>query len=533
MLIQYVLDEYANSSHPAVICAEKGLTFSYAGLSRMSMDTAGRFLRMGIRPGDRVAILLPGSIEFAAAFFATVAAGAVAAPLDIYLKKNLLLTLLDTLKPRLLVTNHQLLRKIRSELEGITVCLVEYHNGLSVGFPDGDTDVIAGSPDGSASPSGYGFPHVDPAGDAVIIMSSGSTGMPKAVRLSHRAVIRNIMMHLESLDLEFEYDIRGLQVLPMNFSYGLIASFLSIIYAGGTAVLLPYLDPKLMHDTLARYGINLFMGTPTHFRYMIENCSSEYDFSSLPVRGITLGGDQCRRYTLDLIMNRFPAAKVYITYGLSEAGPRVSTLPPDRVADKPHSIGLPLKGVEVSILAADGRMCKPHEHGEIVVKTPSLMSGYFGDEERTNLAIRDGRCHTGDIGYMDEEGFLYYVGRQDRRFKLGGRYVNPNFIEQCIASNPHVQEVTVEKLDSERDEVIRARIKAKDAHGEELLHELKRLCRQHMPAYMVPGEFEFEERDYYSYKGKKFVPVKEALPEGPLAAGKTPSTDNNNKNREE
>lgn len=512
MLIQQILYDHDTSPRPAVVCADKGLACSYAELSRMSRDLAAGFLDDGLREGDRVAILLPNSIEFVAAFFGAVTAGAVAAPLDIYLKRDVLLAVLDTIRPRILVTNHHLLRKIRTELHGTTVCLAEYDGTLSLSFteyggPGTDAGPRAG---GDVPPHERRFPLTDPAGDALIILSSGTTGVPKGVRLSHRAVLRNIAMHLESLELEDE--VRGLQVLPMNFSYGLIASFLSILRKGGASVLLPYLEPKLLFETLARHDINLFMGTPTIFQYLIDHSGSELDLSAMPLRCITLGGDRCRRHTLDLIRDRFPSARIYITYGLSEAGPRVSTLRHDLIGDIPHSVGLPLKEVEVTILDNEGRRCAPLEPGEIVVKTPSLMNGYFGDDERTNRVIRNGLCHTGDIGYLDEHGFLYYVGRNDRQFKFGGRYVNPAFIEQCIASHPQVREVSVAKIDDEREEAIRARIKAGDAREEELVRELKRICRQHMPAYMVPGEFIFEEHDHYIYKGKRFVPAKKQLP---------------------
>jgi acyl-CoA synthetase (AMP-forming)/AMP-acid ligase II len=253
------------------------------------------------------------------------------------------------------------------------------------------------------------------------------------------------------------------------------------------------------------------------FQYLIDHSGPCPGLSALPLSCITLGGDRCKRYTLDLIRSRLPSTKVYITYGLSEAGPRVSTLPHDRVASLPDSIGLPLKGVEVSILDGDARRCAPYECGEIVVRSPSLMSGYFGDVERTNRVIRGGLCHTGDIGYLDEHGFLYYVGRKDRQFKIGGRSVNPAFIERCLASHPQVQEVVVLKAETERDESICAKVKAKDVPEEELVQDLTRLCRQHFPAFMIPGKFHVESHDRYYYKGKLFVPRKEQLPPGSVA----------------
>jgi acyl-coenzyme A synthetase/AMP-(fatty) acid ligase len=213
------------------------------------------------------------------------------------------------------------------------------------------------------------------------------------------------------------------------------------------------------------------------------------------------------------VSNRLPAARPYITYGLTEAGPRVSTLPHRFVKRFPESVGLPLHGVEISIIDDRGQARAPREAGEIVVKTPSLMNGYFGDPARTQSVIRNGLCHTGDIGYVDRRGFLYCLGRKDRQFKLGGRMVNPSFIEQCIASHPFVREVTVAKSENGQEEWLCARVKTREAPKKNLPEELRKFCRRRVPDHLVPGEFRFEHGDHYYHKGKVFSPAKEAVPD--------------------
>jgi acyl-CoA synthetase (AMP-forming)/AMP-acid ligase II len=264
---------------------------------------------------------------------------------------------------------------------------------------------------------------------------------------------------------------------------------------------------------VSQYDVNLIMGTPAIFQYVIEKALTGSDFRRSPVRYVTLGGDRCRRYALNLVSKRLPSARPYITYGLTEAGPRVSTLPHRFVKKLPDSVGLPLRGVEISIIDERGRTRAPQETGEIVIRTPSLMNGYFGDPARTQRVIRNGLCHTGDIGYVDRRGFLYCLGRKDHQFKFGGRMVNPSFIEQCIASHPFVREVTVAKSENGQEEWLCARVKIREAPKEHLPEELRRFCRKRVPSHLVPGEFRFEHEDQYYHKGKVFSPAKEELPD--------------------
>ena len=515
-LASSILFERETSSRTAVVCAQSGVSLSYAELARMSKTLAADLRRNGLRPRERVAIFLTTSVELAAALFGAWAADAVVVPLDIFMKRAELLAILAAIQPRFLITNPNLHRKIHAELHQTAVCILEFGPSLMTSFVAPAAASASGLRVSDHGAPLQPTPHPRPAPDedAVMILSSGTTGLPKAVRLSHQAVLRNISMHLESLGIE--EDIRGLQVLPMNYSYGLIASFLSILHTGGTAVLQPALEARAVLDAVRDHDVNVVMGTPAIFQHLVESVTDRSALHPSPVRYVTIGGDRCKRYALDLIRKQLPKTKTYITYGLSEAGPRVSTLPPEQVEARPQSVGLPLRGVEVRILDDRGKKCHPQEKGEIIVKTPSLMNGYFGDPERTQRTIRDGFCHTGDIGYLDDAGFLYYLGRKDRQFKLGGHLVNPAFVEHCISSHPLVREAVVEKIENERDESLCAKITTVPAPQQELVTELKRLCRQQMPEHMIPREFRFENSDRHYYKGKPFNAAKSPVPDEPV-----------------
>ena len=479
----------------ALVSPDDDRGLSYSDLCRHCRGLAELLKRRLTARGARVALLLPACAEFVIALFAASAAGAVAIPLDIYTKPQELVAILHFLEPELVITNASLRRRINAA--GPASCVVELDkNSLRAAF-SGERSLADANSDAA--------PVADPEQDAVLILTSGTTGHPKAVRLSHRAIRRNIDMHLESLALGG--DIISLQVLPLNYSYGLVACFLSTLSLRGTTILTPQaLEPKLIHALVERYGANLLMGSPLIFQYLLENGGDDRR-ALRALRYLTVGGDRCAPSQASLIRRCLPWASTYITYGLTEAGPRVSTLAPQFFASMPQSVGRALPGVEIAIMDPAGRSSQPGETGEVAVRTPSLMNGYFRDEAKTAEKVRDGWLWTGDLGRLDSDGFLHLLGRRDREFKFRGRRVHPGYIEQIIFTHPDVQEVHVTRAEGAQGEHLRATLKAQTGSEEQLIQELRMLCRRHLPAFLSPEEFRFYDRDVYHFKGK---PAKKA-----------------------
>src|SRR2546421_7575459 len=234
-----LLYQHRGSSRVALVSPEDGLELSSAGLCGHSGARAARLREHTAVRRQRIVLLLPGSPEFVVALFAVSEVGGVAIPLDIYTKPRELRVILGFLKPALIVTNASLQRRIKAGLSGAACCLVEGDGtGLQVAFC-GDAPPAESVPDA--------LPVADPEEDALFILTSGTTGHPKAVRLSHRAIRRNIDMHLESLALQGE--IISLQVLPMNYSYGLNACLLSTLRLHGTTVLTPHVIERSEEHT--------------------------------------------------------------------------------------------------------------------------------------------------------------------------------------------------------------------------------------------------------------------------------------------
>jgi acyl-CoA synthetase (AMP-forming)/AMP-acid ligase II len=523
--IHSILSEHQDDSKTALMFPEKAVALTYEELFNESTCLSNVLRELGASSGGRVAIWLPNSPEFAVALFAILNVGGIAVPLDTYAKKDDILRIADFTQADVIITNRSQFRKIKGDPPaGSKICLldmsgnvqtvgcrlrIEVKNGVEtdayVSYNPKSTPVGGGAPNPSQIRNPCSSELLGQSLDAFFIMTSGSTGTPKAVRLSHQAVLNNIQMHLDSLEIDSE--IVGLQVLPMNYSYGLIASFLSILYNHGTAILMSSVEANRVARCIDQFKINLFMGTPTTFRYLFDQKRLGSKMDSL--RHITLGGDKCHPYLANMIQQNLPDAKVYITYGVTETGPRVSTLPPRYFSTHSSSIGKPLSGVEVRILDESGTECPPNETGEIVVRTPSIMNGYFGNDAATTQVLRDGWYYTGDLGSKDCDGFLYYAGRKDNGFKINGKKVNPTVIEDCICSHPSVQECRISKVEDERTEHIRAVIKAvpsvdgaQNGSDAALIDELRKFCRKRMSLHLVPREFSFDETGQYYFKGK-------------------------------
>jgi len=519
--IHHILSQEKNTQKTALVFPQSAVTLTYAELFEQCVQLSHAFQSQAVLPGSRIVILLPNSPEFIIALFAIMKVGGVAIPLDTFAKKSEILDILNLINPRLIVTNQSLSRKIRRDLSVNTrICFLNFSTeklGIWYHF----TEFHAVMPSKSISDKGKNpkddlhFSTITPRNDALFIMTSGSTGIPKAVRLSHESVLCNMRMHLNSLRIDS--DIIGLQVLPMNYSYGLIASFLSILYSQGTVIFTTDLQAKLIIQHINRFKVNLLVGTPTFFRYIfdkvsIKNSDTHARESAVPdeqkiylsmdsLRYITLGGDKCPPNLLNLIRKKLSNVRVYVTYGLTEAGPRVSTLPPEYLSTHPHSIGIPLNGIEVKIIKEHGEICLPYEMGEIVVRTPSIMNGYFGTEEKTAKVLQGGWFYTGDLGWTDKEGFLYFGGRKDMTFKINGKKINPSLIEDYICSHPSIETCCIHKVKEDTIEYIRATIKLTEITSDTLIDELKRICRQKLPAYMIPKDFTLDDQHYY-FKGQ-------------------------------
>jgi len=329
---------------------------------------------------------------------------------------------------------------------------------------------------------------VHPEAVAVIIFTSGSTGTKKGVMLTHKNLIANTESILGYLHLT-ESD-RVCVVLPFFYCYG--ASLLHThIRAGGSVVLNNKIFLGSVIKDINQYECTGFSGVPSTFQILINKTHflSE-EFPSL--RYFTQAGGQLPNKYIQLIVDAFPQKEFFVMYGATEATARLSYLPPHLVKEKMGSIGKGIPGVTLEVLDRNGLPIKPGEIGEITAMGDNIMKGYYNDPEGTAVAVRDGRYYTGDLATVDEDGYIYVVGRSKNIIKSGGYRISPNEIEDLILSLEEVSGcVVVGVPDDVMGEAVIAVVQSGGAERENVSAKIMSLCNTTLPSYKVPMGIEF------------------------------------------
>ena len=337
---------------------------------------------------------------------------------------------------------------------------------------------------------GEGTPVADPPKSdelASIIYTSGTTGRPKGVMLSHGNLAANSAAIIKYLALT-PAD-RGLCVLPFHFSYGNSVLHTHLL-AGAELVIEDNLAfPHLTVQRMQAEAITGFAGVPSTFALLLGRVNfKEYDLSKL--RYLSQAGGGMAKPLMERLRAELPHVALFIMYGQTEATARLSYLPAEDLAEKLGSVGLPVDGIEIQV-QLDGRPVKTGEVGEICARGASIMQGYWKDPAATREVLRDGWLRTGDLGHIDEDGYLFIDGRTVDMIKVGAFRVSPQEVEEVIAAVPGVEEVCAAAMPDELlGQAVKAVIvKREGADIDE--RAVKAYCRQNLAAYKVPKLVEF------------------------------------------
>jgi long-chain acyl-CoA synthetase len=444
------------------------LKVSYAELENQVEHYARYIVHLGLKPGDRVAIALPNCPEFIYSYLGITRAGGVAVPLNLLQSPRELAFMLKDAGTNFLITSEAIGRQLQ-QLPGLSLTPVIL-------------DKACREQISSASPAA--FPAICPDTVCTFLYTSGTTGQPKAVMLTHANLVANVIA-MDNVS-DFDRDDNFLAVLPMFHSFGWATSVLLPLYLGCGITILDRFMPKEVLQVLAEEKVTVFCGVPSMFSLMLK-LRRTLPFPRL--RYAFSGGDSIPPEHLREFENKFKIP-VIEGYGLSEASPLVS-LNPIKGLRKAKSIGIPLPGVEVRIIDEENRDLPPGEVGELLVKGPNVMHGYYNRKEETADTLKDGWLHTGDLGYRDPECYLYLVGRKKELIITAGLNVYPKEVEEALEEFPAVAEAAVIGVPHPvKGEVIKAYIRPEEGQKPDR-QELLRFLRNRLANYKIPEAIVF------------------------------------------
>jgi amino acid adenylation domain-containing protein len=469
----------------ALVCGSDRV--SYRELAARTCQLAWALRRRGVLPGDRVLIFSGNTIAMAVSFWGVLAAGAVAVPISPSTKVEKLAWLLNHCGASALITERRLApvcceaapRAVR-----LRTVLVADLIGV-VGLPHVIDLAAAMSVETTEAPP------PDSRGDAdlaALIYTSGSTGRPKGVMLSHRNMVSATESICQYLSLREDDVIHG--IMPMAFDYGLYQLLLSVRRGARLVLAPPFTLPGQVLKQAAVERVTFFPGIPTVFAMLeqLEEVSS-WDLSS--IRAVTSTAACLTNRHIATIRRIFPGARIYSMYGITECK-RCTYLPPEDLARKPTSVGIAIPGTELWLVDGQDRRLGPNQVGQLVIKGPTVMQGYWRDPEETLRVLRPGPepddlvLYTGDLCRLDEDGYLYFVGRMDDVIKSRGEKVSPHEVEIVLGSIPGVNEAAVIGVP---DELLGQAVKAyvvADAGVTLSKTDLLRECRNRLEGFKVP-----------------------------------------------
>ncbi|MGV1007297.1 MAG: long-chain-fatty-acid--CoA ligase [Dermatophilaceae bacterium] len=418
------------------------LALSYAQLDAMSDAVASGLVEAGVHPGDVVGLQLPNVPEFAIALHGILKAGAVVVPMNTQYKSMEIAYLLMDSGARHLITDASSAAEAAEAMEEVGGA------GLYVvgTIPDGVTARPFPELTGHEVLDPVPFVQRQPGDTAILLYTSGTTGKPKGVQLTHFQLFMNAGAHTEAFAMDSSSKV--IAVMPLFHALGLSGILNATVRSGGTVLLLPKFDTKRVLELIQEYGATLIHGVPTMYHSLLHFPDlAAYDTSTLQMCGSA--GAAIPAEVIDEVERTF-GVQILEMYGLTESGPLAAyNDPKDR---KPYSIGKPIAGVEIEIWDEDKRpLPRGAQHvGEMVIRGHNTMSGYLNNAVATAEAFTNGWLHTGDLAYMDEDGFLFFVDRKKELIIRGGYNVYPREVEEVLYSNPKVSEAAVVGVPDER-----------------------------------------------------------------------------------
>jgi acyl-CoA synthetase (AMP-forming)/AMP-acid ligase II len=489
MLVHHFLETSSNRfpGKKAVWYNDEWMT--YQQINCKSNSLAACLVNNDVKCGDRVAILLENSFEYIISYFAILKAGATVVALNTEIVAKTVHELLVDCGAVVIITSKKFETIVSDVLRDCADIRLIISGDNSFNEKIGTVKTVSFETifNEYLQFSGVRVISVDLAS---IVYTSGSTGKPKGVMLTHQNIYDNtisIATYLEMTDLD-----RMMVVLPFYYIYG--NSLLTThFHVGGSLVIdNRFMYPNVILDTMVKLAVTGFAGVPSTYMLLLQKSKLRtMKFESL--RYVTQAGGHLAISVQEDVVNVFSPAKLYVMYGATELSPRLTYLPPHKWSEKKGSIGISIPNVEAFIADKSGNKLPVGVEGEIAGRGSNVMKGYWNDPESTSRVLRNGIYFTGDIGRIDEDGFLYVVGRSKDLLKIGGNRVSTKEIEDALLQIDHVLEAAVIGIsDPVLGEAAKAFIVSKQ-NGSINIMELKKALSCYLPVYKIPQHFEFRD----------------------------------------
>ncbi len=453
-----------------------GLTF--AQLDRRSDALAAAFAARAVQPGDRVGLLCPNGTDFVVAYLGILKAGATVVPLNLLLNPRELAFILVDCGACALLHHPAFDTAAAQAAEGLDLRV-----RLRIGTAAADaltlTDLIE---EGGEAP----ILTLDPQeAVAAILYTSGTTGRPKGAMLTHSNLVANVESVAEAL--RFTPEDRVLVVLPMFHAFAATVGMLTPLLQGAALVPVPRFEPKLVSQAIADHGVTLFLGVPSMYGVLLRLDQSTVD-QWASIRLCVSGGAAMPVAVMEAFEGRF-GVPIVEGDGPTECSPVTCVNPLDGVR-KPGSVGLPVPRVEMQILDPEGRPVPDGTAGEVCVRGPNVMKGYFNLPEATRDAFFGDWFRTGDLGMRDAEGYFYLVDRIKDLIIVNGMNVYPRVIEEVLYAHPAVAEAAVVgDPDPRHGEIPVAHI-ALRPEASTSVAEIRDWCRERLGRHEIPRRVE-------------------------------------------
>ena len=445
-----------------------GRDVSYAEFDALANRAAHALLSLGVEKGDRVTLALGNSVEYVVTAFGVLKAGAILNPVNPGLGASELGWILGHAEPRVVVTSAEHAASVRAASASVRLASWDGTPGteaLASRVLDGPVPVSVGPDDYST-----------------LLYTSGTTGRPKGVLFTHGRTGTSGPHFIAAMGLTSDDVILAVTPLFHGNAWGAVTTAL---YAGGTAAFPRAFSASEFWPLVHSSGATVIFTLGTVLAMLLTREPSELERSN-PLRIILgLGSAPIR----DRVIERFGVTDVLECFGSTDAG--VVTITPRGESPRAGSCGPPVPGVSLRVVDEDGRVLAPRAAGEILVESPARMAAYFRDPEATAAALRDGWFATGDLGFLDEDGWLYFVDRKRDVIRRGGENVSSALVEKTLREHPAVAEAAVIGVpDPVLGQEIMAYVVAKSAVSVE---ELQAFAASRLAKFQVPRRWEFRD----------------------------------------